>query len=281
LSCTSTIRQFFCALVVLGAALTQSSCADRSAPELESAASVVTKENGDEALAAAASGELGEAAITATAATIDPGLVAAAATKRAEGESSVYGLLYLSGRMRAETGLQLERLGVELLGPHGESFKVRLPSNSAQLEAVAEIPTVRRLGLATPLEKLEAELFLLLENRGTDREASYELFVNLFEHDTNGAFALALENAGATLSHFDEDLVAYRARASGAAILEITTFDFVLFVELMPMGSATVVGSLEYVLPTTGWSLPRGGGAPPAPAVVVESRNAIVKVRLV
>ncbi len=87
---------------------------------------------------------------------LDPALKAHADGLRAQGRQFVYGFLRL--RVRPDEALEksLAGLGVQLLGPHDDHHKVRLPIGS--LQAVAALPDVEWIGVSAPEQKLSPEL---------------------------------------------------------------------------------------------------------------------------
>src|SRR4030095_9603767 len=63
------------------------------------------------------------------------------------------------------------------------------------------------------------------------------IVINLFEGDESGAFRRQLEAVGAALGEDDAGLQSYHAVATGPVIARIVALDFVLFVELIGLGS--------------------------------------------
>ena len=166
---------------------------------------------------------------------LDPALAAHTHGLRAEGRQYVYGFLLL--RVPVDEALQnkLAGLDVELLGPHDDHHKARLPV--ASLQAIAAMPEVEWVGVSAQWQKLSSELSALRGGKGqaavVDPGDPIPIVVNLFDGDDNGNFRRQLEAAGATLGRYDADLRSYRAVATGPVIDTIIGFDFVLFVELI------------------------------------------------
>ena len=171
---------------------------------------------------------------------LDPSLKAHAAGLRARGRQFVYGFLLPRVRLDEALERKLAALGVELLGPHDDHHKVRVPVGS--LEAIAAMADVEWLGVSAPEQKVSLEL---TELRGSQAQAAIvdpstpiPIVINLFEGDESGHFRQQLEAAGAALGEYDPSLQFYRAVATGPIIDKIIALDFVLFVEPMELTSA-------------------------------------------
>ena len=87
---------------------------------------------------------------------LDPALKAHADGLRAQGRQFVYGFLLLRVPPDAALETKLASLGVQLLGPHDDHHKARLPVGS--LEAIAKLPEVEWVGVSAPKQKLSLEL---------------------------------------------------------------------------------------------------------------------------
>ena len=87
---------------------------------------------------------------------LDPALKAHADGLRAQGRQFVYGFLLLRVRLDEALEKKLAGLGVELLGPHDDHHKARLPVGS--LEAIAAMADVEWVGVSAPEQKLSLEL---------------------------------------------------------------------------------------------------------------------------
>jgi subtilisin family serine protease len=189
---------------------------------------------------------------------------------RAEGRQFVYGFLLL--RVPADEALQrkLAGLEVELLGPHDDHHKARLPV--ASLQAIAALPDVEWVGVSAPEQKLSSELTAVRGARGqaavVEPAESIPIVINLFEGDDNGNFRRQLEAAGAALGEYHAGLHFYRAVATGPAIDRISALDFVLFVELIGLTSphhdlSTPLVDADLIRPgTTTYGIPRFSGSP-------------------
>ncbi len=198
---------------------------------------------------------------------LDPRLKVHADGLRAQGRQSVYGFLLLRVPRQRAIEKKLAGLGVQLLGPHDDHQKVRVPIGS--LEAVAALAEVEWLGVSAPEQKLSSELTDLLgpqaKAAAVDSAAGLPIVINLFEGDESGSFRKQLEAVGAALGDYDPDLHFYRAVATGPTIEKIAALDFVLFVELIrPMSpghdQSTPLIDADIIRPG-GSFLPRFGGA--------------------
>jgi Subtilase family/CARDB len=198
---------------------------------------------------------------------LDAALKSHADGLRAQGRQFVYGFLLL--RVPPEGTLQkkLAALGVQLLGPHVNHQKARLPVGS--LEAIAALADVEWLGVSPPEQKLSSELTELrgaqAKEAAVDPAAGLPIVINLFEGDESGSFRKQLEAVGAALGEYDPALQFYRAVATWPTIEKIAALDFVLFVELIRLTSpghdqSTALIDADLVRPGPTFP-PRFGGA--------------------
>ena len=198
---------------------------------------------------------------------LDPALKAHADGLRAQGRQFVYGFLLL--RVRPDEALErkLTGLGVQLLGPHDDHHKARLPVGS--LAAIAAMADVEWLGVSAPEQKLSLELTDL---RGSETQAAIAdpatpipIVINLFEGDESGHFRQQLEAAGASVGEYDPALQFYRAVAAGPTIDKIAALDFVLFIEPIELTSpahdqSTPLIDADMIRPGISFGLTRFGG---------------------
>jgi subtilisin family serine protease len=199
---------------------------------------------------------------------LDPALKAHADGLRAEGRQFVYGFLLLRSRLDDALERKLAGLGVQLLGPHDDHHKARLPV--ASLAAIAAMADVEWLGVSAPEQKLSLELTDL---RGSQAQAAIvdpatpiPIVVNLFDGDASGHFRQQLEAAGAAVGEYDAGLQFYRAVATGPAIDKIAALDFVLFVEPMELTSpahdqSTPLIDADMIRPGISFGLTRFSGS--------------------
>jgi hypothetical protein len=158
---------------------------------------------------------------------LDPELRGALGRLRSEGRASGYAFLRMDEHLSPETRSELADLGIEVLGAHGSSYKVRLPLDEDIADAVAALPYVEWLGGVPAELKLDPDL----DAQRSAAEIELPVVVNLFDDDPDGAFADALEAHGLTLGAHDAGLRSYRAVAPSEALDAIAALDFVLFVE--------------------------------------------------
>src|SRR5215472_339811 len=197
---------------------------------------------------------------------LDVALKAQADGLRVEGQQSVYGFLLLRRPPDAALEQRLASLGVELLGPHDDHHKARLPI--ASLEAIAALPDVEWVGASTPGQKVSPELNALRGPQGksvVSADTALPIVINLFEGDESGDFRRQLEAAGVALGEYDPALHFYRAVATWPVIEAVTALDFVLYVELIRPTSighdqSTPLIDADFIRPG-GTFLPRFGGA--------------------
>jgi hypothetical protein len=197
---------------------------------------------------------------------LDAALKARADRVRAEGRSFVYGFLLLRTPPDGKLESTLARLGVQLLGPHDDHHKARVPV--ASLDAVAALPEVEWVGVSLPEQKLSLELADVREARTTgaavESAAGVPIVINLFEADLDGSFRGQLEAAGAVVGEYDPRLHFYRAVATQAVIDRIVALDFVLFLELIRPTSpahsqSTPLVDADLIRPGGTWGTRYGG----------------------
>jgi hypothetical protein len=179
---------------------------------------------------------------------LDPLLKDHADGLRAKGDEFVYGFVLL--RARADEALEqtLAGLGVELLGPHDDHHKARLPV--ASLHAIAALPEVEWIGVSARAQKLSPELSALRGSEGkalVDADTPIPVVINLFADDARGNFRRELEAAGVAIGEYDPELLFYRGVAPAPVIDRITALDFVLYVELIGLGSTAHDQSMPLV----------------------------------
>jgi subtilisin family serine protease len=201
---------------------------------------------------------------------LDPALKAHADGLRAQGRQFVYGFLLLRAPSSDALEKKLAGLGVELLGPHDDHQKARLPIGS--LHAIAALPDVEWIGVSSPKQKQSLELTALRGSEAkaavVDSETPIPIVINLFDGDEGGNFRRELEAAGAALGSYDTGLQSYHAVATGPVIERIVALDFVLFVELIGLGSthhdqSTPLIDADMIRPgTISYGVTRFSGAP-------------------
>jgi len=195
---------------------------------------------------------------------LDPALRHHAAGPALRGRRLVYGFLRLRVPLDETVERRLADLGVTLLGPHDDHHKARLPV--ASLEQIAKLPEVEWVGVSSRKQKRSRELSALRRSRGaTSRATPLPIVINLFDDDQDGTFQRALEAAGVSVGTYDADLRFYRAVADERTIDDVTTLDFVLFVELIePLGDhhdqSTPLIDADMVRPGTPLGLTRFSG---------------------
>ena len=123
---------------------------------------------------------------------------------------------------------RIAALGGKVVGASGRLIRVRLPGDSAALEAIAALDEVVGLG-AVPLE-------VKLAGFGGDPEAAQtngdpHVFVTLMEGDPDGTWRRRLETLGAAVGEYDADLRTYTAVASADVVRAMARADFVAAVE--------------------------------------------------
>ena len=78
-----------------------------------------------------------------------------APSDRAKGRGYTYAFLVLSEQLSDPLEKELQGLGVQLLGPHGGSQKVRVPTDPARLRAIAAVSGVESIAYARKDQKVE------------------------------------------------------------------------------------------------------------------------------
>ena len=180
----------------------------------------------------------------------------------------MYGFVLLSVPRDRTPEKKLAGLGVQLLGPHDDHHKARLPVGS--LEALAALPEVDWLGVSAPEQKLSVSWPRCEARRGR-RPASAPRRRSRSSSTSSRAmrrdFRRELEAVGATLGEYDPELDVLSRGGHAAAIEKIAALDFVLFVELIGATSpghdqSTPLIDADMIRPGSPFGLTRFSGAP-------------------
>ena len=155
------------------------------------------------------------------------GLLVVQATASGRGWTFGYAELALEASREA-LERRIAALGGKVVGASGRLIRVRLPGDSAALEAIAALDEVVGLG-AVPLE-------VKLAGFGGDPEAAQtngdpHVFVTLMDGDPDGTWRRRLETLGAAVGEYDADLRTYTAVASADVVRAMARADFVAAVE--------------------------------------------------
>ncbi len=174
---------------------------------------------------------------------VDQQLLSAAETA----DHETYAFLLLNEALTPEIEGELQALGVTLLGPHDDAFKVRVPLRRNALEAIAARPYVYGLTYSLPEQKFAADLDTTVAAFASEI-SQFPIIVNLFDDDPNGAFAGRMSELGVEVGAYDRGLKAYSALASAEQIRELADLDFVLFIEIERRSQ----GGHDQSMPTNG-----------------------------
>jgi hypothetical protein len=167
---------------------------------------------------------------------LDPAMAVAIEAVQASGRRFIYGFLRTDEFLLAETSAELHAFGAEVLGAHGEWYKVKLDLEAGAPSGILQLPYVQWVGFNEREEKIEVTLRKRARLRPQDaRAAGVPVIINLFDDDPGGSFAAALEAAGAAVGEYHSGLRAYEATVSPDGIRRIADLDFVLYVEPEPL----------------------------------------------
>lgn len=164
---------------------------------------------------------------------IDPRILTDLSKRTASGmeEHYLYGFLLMDEYLSQQTGQELENLGITILGPHSDAYKVKLPADLAKLKAIVALPYVEWIGYAQPDQKLDPDL---QQQSSANPDGTLNMIVNLFDNETpDQTFKHQLEAAGAKIGTYDSDLRSYQAEASQDVVDKLIKLNFVLFIEPM------------------------------------------------
>jgi subtilase family serine protease len=166
---------------------------------------------------------------------LDPALRADTHKLAAQGRDVVYGFLLFRVPLDESLERTLAGLGVQLLGPHDDHHKARMPV--ALLETIAALPEVEWVGVSSRQQKQSRQLAELRAPAAgvarIDGATPVPIVINLFEADRDGAFRRELEDAGVSIGQYDAHPASYGGVATGPTIDRIAALDFVLFVEMV------------------------------------------------
>jgi subtilisin family serine protease len=170
----------------------------------------------------------------------------------------IYAFLMLDEFLNEAIERNLRKLGVEVLGPHGDAYKIKLPANETVVREVEALPSVRWLGLSRREQRQSQELRQLGDRAAAPAGvAALPVTINLFEGDVREQMKRKLQAAGATVGAYDAELKAYRAVVSPEVLERIVDLEFVLFVEPV----LTSGGGHDQSMATMGMDYIRPGGA--------------------
>ena len=174
----------------------------------------------------------------------------------AAGERFTYAFVLTSEYPSPEMVDEFAALDVEILGPHDDAVKVRLPLDRQVVQQLIQLPYVEWIGYSRPEQKIDRTLGGAMTSFAGEVE-EFPLIVSLFEDDFDGRFAARMREIGVVVGRYDADLQAYRVVASQAEIDALTALDFVLFIEVeRPTGpghneSMAMMG-VDYIRPGGG-----------------------------
>ena len=185
---------------------------------------------------------------------LDPQLAVAAAMSGTGGRPSLFAFIQIDQILTEQVQAELEEVGVQVLGPHGDFHKIKLTRQPSSAESVIALPFVRWLGLPSAAQKIDLGLAALLADASSpDR---LPLLVNVFDEDSDGLFRRALEDIGLIVGNWDPELLSYRVVAEARQIADVVELDFVLFVELIGVTRA----GHDQDMPVIGMDYLRTGG---------------------
>ncbi len=187
---------------------------------------------------------------------LDPAMLNAIPALRDAGRSFAYGFLFSNEYLVSKTRDELQALGVEIRGAHGDLYKARFSLEVDALDEVLQLPYVQWVGFNTPEQKIDARLQQARPRKSNDSKAGQHVIINLFDHDNGGHFGVALKAAGARISKYYPRPQAYRATILPGTIEQISSLDFVLFVEPVPVHRP----GHDESMPTIGLDYIRPGG---------------------
>lgn len=193
---------------------------------------------------------------------VDPALAATVSARSIEARNGdvpvVYAFLLADRFLSASSTAVLDDLGIEVLGEHGDAYKVKMPADLTVADTAAALPWVVWIGLPPAEVKIDRELSAEIV---AGDETRLPVWINLFDRGS-AALEGRLVGRGAELGGFDRDLVAFRAEVSADMILDLASEDAVLFIEPMRTArphhdqSMALIGA-DFIRPVAG-----GGGEP-------------------
>lgn len=142
-----------------------------------------------------------------------------------------YAFMILSEYLSAEAEKELTERGVEILGPHSSSYKVKVPLDPKAIQAIADLPYVEWIGYSQPAQKLNTKV------REVSKEYANELqempvIINFFDNAASKRYAELLRKQGIILGQYDPDLQGYSAIVPVKMFDWLTEQDYILFIEL-------------------------------------------------
>ena len=182
---------------------------------------------------------------------LDPALGASVSTVSDSGKmqdrDAVYAFLLMDEYLSPVTAQEITALGVEILGPHSECYKIKIPRDSNTLDRLMDLPYVIWAGFSLKEQKIDTVLKPVMAGDRAGSVDELPVMINLFDQDTDNTFSTILEDAGAVLGAYDMELMSYEAVVTREEIDLISDHDFVLFIELILSDSPSHSQSMAMV----------------------------------
>ena len=146
---------------------------------------------------------------------------------------------------REQLKVEWQDYDVDVISFSGEFARVRLPNSKTQLEALAEHPGVKGLGIQPDAAKISPSLASQMSNLTS---AELPVLITLMETDHNGTWRTDLEANGAVVGEWLPYMRAYSANIPTNSITTIASADYVTSIE--PIEIFQVL--LDTAVPTMG-----------------------------
>jgi len=160
---------------------------------------------------------------------LDPALMSPDERVRARGY--IYAFIILNEYLSDEAEKELGALGVQILGPHGSAFKVRVPTDPERLRRIARLPFVEWVGQPRRDQKLGNSLRAAARQFGGDLRG-LPVTINAFDAEAVKELQTILPREQVTVGRVDRHLNAVSAIVWPDVLERLATFDGVLFIEL-------------------------------------------------
>jgi subtilisin family serine protease len=174
---------------------------------------------------------------------------------RAKGRGYTYAFLVLNEQLSEPLEKELQRLGVQLLGPHGGAQKARVPVDPERLRAVAAVAGVESLAYARADQKIDRAA-RDAATRYARELPGLPVIVSAFDAAALEELRAWLTSAKATTGRVDAQLLSVSAVVSPGRLDELAGLDTVLYVEL----SRPTTGGHDFSMAVMGADYIRPGG---------------------
>jgi hypothetical protein len=153
------------------------------------------------------------------------------ASKKVHDRDYSYAFILLNEYLSEEAEKELGTYGVEILGPHASTYKVRVPLDTKALESIIGLPYVEWLGYSKPSQKIDLEVHNAREKYAKELK-TLPVIISFFDNEAAKRYTDLLRKKGIVLGQYDSDIQAYPAVVPFEMVDWLVEQDYILFIEL-------------------------------------------------